>query len=44
MSETGEEVQDESPAFDDDLGFDVDNIKIKEGDCVFIVIVHPVNA
>jgi hypothetical protein len=43
MSETGEEVQDESPAIDDELDFDVDNVEIEEGDYVFMVIVHPVN-
>jgi hypothetical protein len=44
MSETGEEVQDESLAFDDDLNFDADNVEIKEGDRVFMVMVHPVDS
>jgi hypothetical protein len=43
MSETGEEVQDNSPAFDNDLNFNADNVGIKEGDCVFMAMVHPVN-
>jgi hypothetical protein len=43
MSETGEEVQDNSPAFDDDLNFDTDNVRIEEGDCVFMVMVHLVD-
>jgi hypothetical protein len=42
MSETGEEVQDTSLAFDDNLNFDADNIEIKEGDHVFIAMVQPV--
>jgi hypothetical protein len=42
-NETEEEVQGECPAFDDDLEFDADHIKIEEGDCVFMAMVHPVN-
>jgi hypothetical protein len=44
MSKTGEEVQDESPVFDNDLNFDADNIEIEEGDQVFMAIVHPVDS
>jgi hypothetical protein len=40
VNETEEEVQGESPAFDDDLKFDADHIEIEEGDCVFMVMVH----
>jgi hypothetical protein len=43
MSETREEVQDNSPAFDDDLNFDADNIEIEGSDHVFMALVHPVN-
>jgi hypothetical protein len=43
MSETGEEVQDESLAFDDNLNFDADNIEMEEGDQVFMVMVHLVD-
>jgi hypothetical protein len=43
MSVTREEVQDESPAFDDDLNFDIDNIKIEESDHIFMAMVHTVN-
>jgi hypothetical protein len=43
MSETGEEVQDKSPTFDDDLNFNADNIKIEKGDCVFMAMVHLVD-
>jgi hypothetical protein len=42
MGETGEEVGNESLAFDDNLNFN-DNVEIEEGDQVFIVMVHPVN-
>jgi hypothetical protein len=35
MSETGEEVQDKSPVFDNDLNFDADNVKH-----VFMAIIH----
>jgi hypothetical protein len=40
-NETEEEVQGECLAFDDDLEFDADQIKIKEDDRIFIVMVHP---
>jgi hypothetical protein len=43
VNETEEEVQGEYPAFDDDLEFNADHIKIKEGDCVFMAMVHPVD-
>jgi hypothetical protein len=43
MSETKEEVQDKSLAFDNDLNFDADNVKIEEGDRIFMAMVHPVN-
>jgi hypothetical protein len=42
-NETEKEAQGECPAFDDDLKFDADHIKIEEGDCIFIAMVHPVN-
>jgi hypothetical protein len=42
-NETEEDVQDECPAFDDDLNFDADNIEIEEGDHVFMAMVHPVD-
>jgi hypothetical protein len=42
-NETEEEVQGEYPAFDDDLEFDADHIKIEEGDRVFMAMVHPVD-
>jgi hypothetical protein len=43
MNETEEEAQGEYPAVDDDLEFDADHIEIKEGDRVFMVMVHPVD-
>jgi predicted aspartyl protease len=43
MVETDEEVQDTCPAFDDDLDSEVDNFTIEEDDCVFMMMVHPVN-
>jgi hypothetical protein len=43
VNETEEEVQGECPAFDDDLEFDADHIEIKEGDHVFMAMVHPVD-
>jgi hypothetical protein len=43
MSETREEAQDKSPAFDGDLDFHADNVNIEEGNCVFIAMVHSVN-
>jgi hypothetical protein len=36
-------VEDECPAFDNDLNFDADNIKIEEGDHILMAIAHPVN-
>jgi hypothetical protein len=41
--EAEEEVQDLSPAFDDNLDLDVNDIKIKEDDCVFMTMVYPVD-
>jgi hypothetical protein len=41
--ETDEEVQDTGPAFDDDLDSEVDDFTIEEDDCVFMVMVHPVD-
>jgi hypothetical protein len=41
--ETNEEVQDTGLALDDDLDSEVDNFTIEEDDCVFIVMVHPVD-
>jgi hypothetical protein len=43
MNETEEEVQGECPAFDDDLKFDADHIRIEEGDCIFMAMVHLVD-
>jgi hypothetical protein len=42
-NETDEEVQDTCPALDDNLDSDVDDIIIKEDDCVFMTMVHPVD-
>jgi hypothetical protein len=41
--ETDEEVQDLCPAFDDDLDSEVDDFTIEDDDCVFMMMVHPVN-
>jgi hypothetical protein len=41
--ETDEEAQDTGPALDDDLDSDVDNVIIKEDDCVFMMMVHLVD-
>jgi hypothetical protein len=41
--ETDEEAQDTCPAFDDDLDSEVDDFTIEEDDCVFMVMVHPVD-
>jgi hypothetical protein len=41
--ETDEEAQDTCPALDDDLDSDINDITIEEGDCVFMMMVHPVN-
>jgi hypothetical protein len=43
MGETDEEAWDICLAFDNDLDVDVNNIEIKEDDCIFMVIVHPVD-
>jgi hypothetical protein len=43
VNETEEKVQGECLAFDDDPNFDADNIKIEEGDHIFMVMVHLVN-
>jgi hypothetical protein len=43
VNKTEEEVQGECLAFDDDLNFDADNIKIEEGDHIFMVLVDLVN-
>jgi hypothetical protein len=43
VNKTEEEVQGECPAFDDNLKFDADHIKIEEGDHVLMVMVHPVD-
>jgi hypothetical protein len=43
ISETGEEAQDKGLALDDDLEFDADNIKIEEGDHIFMAMVYPVD-
>jgi hypothetical protein len=40
---TDEEVQDTGPAFDDDLDSEVDDFTIEEDDCLFMVMVHPVD-
>jgi hypothetical protein len=41
--ETNEEVQDTCPAFDDSLDSEVDDLTIEEDDCIFMIIVHPIN-
>jgi hypothetical protein len=41
---TDEEVQDASPAFDDDLDSDVADVAIEEDDRVFMTMVHPVDS
>jgi hypothetical protein len=43
MDETDEEAQDIGPAFDDDLDSDVIDVIIEEDDCVFMMMVHPVD-
>jgi hypothetical protein len=43
VGETEEEMQGEFLAFDNDLEFDADHIKIEEGGCIFMMMVHPVN-
>jgi hypothetical protein len=41
--ETDEEAQDTGPALDDDLDSEVDDSTIEENDCVFMVMVYPVD-
>jgi hypothetical protein len=41
--ETDEEAQDTGLALDDDLDNNIDDIIIKEDDCVFMTMVHPVD-
>jgi hypothetical protein len=41
--ETDEEAQDRGPAIDDDLDSEVDDFTIKEDDCVFMAMMHPVD-
>jgi hypothetical protein len=41
--ETDEGAQDTCPAFDDNLDSEVDDFTIEEDDCVFMMMVHPVN-
>jgi hypothetical protein len=41
--ETDEEAQDTGPAFDNDLDSEVDDSTIEEDDCVFMMMVHPVD-
>jgi hypothetical protein len=44
VNETEEEVQGACTAFDNDnLKFDADHIRIEEGDCIFMVLVHLVD-
>jgi hypothetical protein len=43
MDKTDEEVQDTSLAFDNNLDSEVDDFTIEEDDCVFMVVVHPVD-
>jgi hypothetical protein len=43
MDETDEEVQDTCLAPDDDLNSDVNDVTIKEDDCIFMMILHSVN-
>jgi hypothetical protein len=40
---TDEEAQDMCLAFDDNLDSEVDDFTIEEDDCVFMMMVHPVN-
>jgi hypothetical protein len=40
---TDEDAQETGLAFDDDLDSEVEDFTIEEDDCVFIVMVHPVN-
>jgi hypothetical protein len=41
--ETDEEAQDTCLALDHDLDSDIDDVIIEEGDCVFMMMVHPVD-
>jgi hypothetical protein len=43
MKKTKEEVQGQCPAFDDDLEFDGDHIKIEEDDCIIMAMVDLVD-
>jgi hypothetical protein len=43
MDKTDEEAQDTGAAFDDNLDSEVDDFTIEEDDCVFMVMVHPVD-
>jgi hypothetical protein len=43
VDETDEEVQDTCLALDDNLDSDVNDITTEEGDCVFMMMVQPVN-
>jgi hypothetical protein len=43
MSKTREEAQDKGLAFDNNLDFNVDNVKIEKGDYMLMVIVHLVD-
>jgi hypothetical protein len=43
VDETDEEAQDTCLALDDNLDSDVVDITIEEGDCIFMMMVHPVN-
>jgi hypothetical protein len=44
MDETDEDAWDTCLAFDDDLNSEVNDFFIEENDCVFMTMVHPVNA
>jgi hypothetical protein len=41
--DTDEGVQDTCPAFDDGLDSEVDDFTIEEDDCIFMMMVHPVD-
>jgi hypothetical protein len=43
MDKTDKEAQDTCLAFDDDLDSEVDDFTIEEDDCVFMMMVHPVD-
>jgi hypothetical protein len=43
MDETDEGVQETCPAFDNDLNSEVDDSTIEEDNCVFMMMVHPVD-